>query len=162
MLALGMKNREVAEKCGVSVNMLRLWRADPAFQAELQALVERHVEYIEDRLLEGELEAVEVLKEALGATKTVKGKAVPDWFVRLQAAMRLLDAQGRRGKPVEKVQQETIHYQGNVEEALVKALRDPVVRAWVEEQNLLPQAVPLSVTDAEYTIEDSGEGSTGS
>lgn len=148
LLATATPIREICTKLDVTAHTFRGWRAEPEFQQALDDLIEKHDAIMSENLLEGELEALRVVRDGLGA---LDQKGEPAWDIRMKAAFRLLDAAGRRGKPAEKSEAVvTTVSQGN--EELAMALRDPSVRAWLEKTygpRQLP-AVPL----AEIVIEE--------
>ena len=110
------------------------WKQDPEFQEALTKGVLQHSELVEAMLLEGESRAAETLIQALAAAKN----GVPQWTVRVQAAITLLDRAGQRGKAIERQAVAQVNPGGSLmggdqlEEGLRKALRDPGVRAWLK------------------------------
>jgi hypothetical protein len=174
-LALGMNAKEVSERIGVHHDTVRKWKRDPLFQAAVDRLQERHQDMMEEELLEGEKRAMKTIFEALEARlpgtvlvkedgEKVEFEGPPDWKTRMNAAIRMLDMQGRRGKPVEKqeVKQEMIT--GDLNELLRQALADPGVRDFMLESGIagaLPSPVPPEeeIPEGEFEVvrdEESG------
>jgi hypothetical protein len=111
--------------------------AHPDCEAEIERLLEATGARIEDQLVEGEREAAQTLRDALEATES---DGSPNWEVRIKAAVRFLDAAGRRGKPADRVEQRTLTLTGDAAQAAVAAaLRDPGVRQWLDAQPDLKQ-----------------------
>lgn len=134
-LAAGWDIERVAEELKVKKGVVKKWfDSDPAFQRAYQEAVVTHTEVVEALLLVGEREAARTLIEALAADK---GDKLPNWPVRVQAAMSLMDRAGTRGRAIERQQvaQVTANIKANAgaEDALRKALRDPGVRSWLKE-----------------------------
>jgi hypothetical protein len=107
-------------------------KLDPEFKRELEVASLRHSDLVEATLVEGERKAAETLIQALSA----ETRGAPNWTVRLNAALSLLDRAGQRGRAVERQQiaQVVARAQPDVEDALRRALRDPGVRTWLKGQ----------------------------
>lgn len=138
-LAAGWDEGRVATELKLPKAIVKKWMRDvPAFIRAYQEAVVTHRDVVEAMLLVGEREAARTLIEALDATKSDK---TPNWVVRVQAAMSLMDRAGERGRATEKQQvaQVTAHVKadGHAEEALRRALRDPGVRSWLKESGQL-------------------------
>lgn len=130
-LASGWSDRRVAEELKLTISQVKKWRQfDGEFQKELDVAAVKHSDLVEAMLIEGERKAAEMLIEALRA----ETRGLPNWTVRLNAALSLLDRAGQRGRAVEKQQiaQVVARAQPDVEDALRKALRDPGVRTWLK------------------------------
>lgn len=158
LLSMGKNYVETAEACGVSTQTIKNWEQKPLFQEHVEKLMEERFSALEEVLLDGEQQAVLVLMDALKAVRLAGQKGnritVPDWKTRLAAAFRLLDAAGKRGKPVERVQSQHTEISGDITEALTAALRDPGVQKFMKEQKilLLPEEI---VSDVEFeTVPD--------
>ena len=139
-LAAGWSVEKVADEMKLPKAVVQRWlKSNFTFKAAYQQAVVAHTEIVEALLLVGEREAAATLIEALKANKSDKS---PNWTVRVQAAMSLMDRAGERGRATEKQQvaQVTAHVKadGNAENALRKALRDPGVRAWLKETGQMP------------------------
>lgn len=156
----GATDAETAKACGVSTATIRTWRQNERYIAFMEGFVEATAKAVETMLEVGEKKASAVMVEALDA-ETSEGR--PDWNIRLQAARRLLDMQGQRGRPTEKqeINQTTREIRGDMTEALTTALRDPGVQRWIAESGILKQLPPPSVPpesqeediqDAEYEV----------
>jgi hypothetical protein len=164
MMAAATPFTDICRKLDITMPTLRSWRREDEFNAAYEELVEKHDSLMSGELLEGELEALKIAREALHAYDK---EGSPNWEIRLRASFRLLDAAGRRGKPAEKVEQTTnTTVVSRHENELAEALRDPTVRAWIEKQKApigtLPpfQSVPLSQEELEYEILDDGSVDT--
>lgn len=128
LLADGWLPQEIADHFGwVKTAVVTL-----AASEEVQTLVTRlqndAEELVKDKLSYGEGRAAEILLDLAEHAKAEN--------VRLAAVTRLLDMRGIRGKPVERVQQQTTNVSGReaVEIELAKALRDPTVRDWIDKE----------------------------
>jgi hypothetical protein len=161
----GKAPQEIADRLAIPKSTVLTWLARKDVKLYMDLLVEDHAAIVGQELLKGELEAVDTVRAALSAT-TDSGK--PDWNVRLRAALRLLDAAGARGKPVEQVEQKTVQFHGNVDEALTRALLDPAVQEVLKRTPSLAKAVPalpegavpptvpveLKTVEADYEVVD--------
>lgn len=137
-LAAGWSPEKVAEAMKLPTGVVRKWQKnDPKFVMAYQQAVVHQADLVEALLLVGEREAARTLIEALEAKRGDQ----PNWPVRVQAAMSLMDRAGERGRATEKQQvaQVTAHVQANAgsEEALRRALRDPGVRTWLKDSGQL-------------------------
>lgn len=157
-LASGWGNERVGKELKVSAGQVKKWKAtDPEFQRELELATIHHADMVEAMLIEGERKAAETLIEALKA----ESRGGPNWTVRLNAALSLLDRAGQRGRAVEKQQiaQVVARAQPDVEESLRRALRDPGVRSWLkasgkEVEKLLPSAETIVAIEADLNPSD--------
>lgn len=152
-LAAGWSDERVAGELKVAKNVIKKWRTvDPEFMRELQAASIRHADLVEAMLIEGERKAAETLIQALSA----ESRGGPNWSVRLNAALSLLDRAGQRGRAVERQQiaQVVARAQPDVEDALRRALRDPGVRTWLKSQEEgLKALLPPSAETLEITLD---------
>lgn len=141
-LASGLSLTDTAGKMRMKVSELRGWTRLPAFQSSLHSAMADHEALVSAQLMDGEARAAKVLAEGLDATDK---NGNPNWRVRMEAALSLLDRQGRRGKAVERTIQATVT-DGSVEHALREALKDPSVRAWIKKErpNLIEEAEIVS------------------
>ena len=152
LLAAGTNGKRTAELVGVTEMTMVNWKKEPEFKRHLVGLFERHNEVMRQTLLEGELEAATALREALTATD---GEGNPQWKPRIQAATRLLDGRGERGKPMEEIQNRLTYIGGDdLGVALGRALRDPAVKAWIQTQPNILRAIPAETIEAEFTVEE--------
>lgn len=139
-VAKGRKVEDIRRQFGISQGEWSAWARDPRFVKAIEDRTERMDQLVEEALAEGEAQAAHTLVLALRAQKPLAafgGKAKnaprfhPDWEVRLKAAMTLLDRRGQRGTPVERSQQATFNYSGDVAKQLIAALADPAVRDFI-------------------------------
>lgn len=155
-LASGWSEDRVAAELKVAKGAIRKWRGyDPEFREELEKAVLSHADLVEAMLVEGERKAAETLIQALQA----ETRGAPNWSVRLNAALSLLDRAGQRGRAVEKQQiaQVVARAQPDVEDALRRALRDPGVRSWLKNSEKdLAKLLPAEtlVIEAELAPDD--------
>ena len=132
-LAAGWSDERVSQELKVAKGQITKWRKlDPEFKKALEEATLDHVTLVEAMLVDGERQAAETLIQALRA----ESRGGPNWTVRLNAALSLLDRAGQRGRAVEKQQiaQVVARAQPEVEDALRRALRDPGVRSWLKGQ----------------------------
>ncbi len=162
-LAGGYSIREAAERCDLPVPTVKRWLKDPAFVQAVQQATDRHAGLVRSMLLEGEREAAATVVEALHATTHLKvGKELremPNWDIRVRAALSLLDRGGERGKAVDRVQQANLNVDVTPE-ALHRALRDPGVRTWLDHKPDLKARVAQELRELEVSFEGepSGDG----
>jgi hypothetical protein len=152
-LAAGWSDERVAGELKVAKGAIKKWRTiDPEFKRELENASIRHADLVEAMLVEGERKAAETLIAALGA----ETRGNPNWSVRLNAALSLLDRAGQRGRAVERQQiaQVVARAQPDVEDALRRALRDPGVRTWLKSQeNGLAALLPAETMQIEVDLQ---------
>ena len=118
-------------------------------QRAIASKVEEHATLVRMMLEEGEKIAANTLVSALHA-ENEDGKS---WDVRVKAANSLLDRAGRRGAVAEKVAEKQpkgqMRWEGDSQEAVRRALRDPAVRQWLKENNrqleMPPEDVPSEI-----------------
>ena len=153
-LAGGWTGTKVSEELKVPLHVLKQWKQLPEFQEALAKGIAHHAEMVEAVLLEGEAQAAETLIAALKA----EGRFGPNWNARISAAITLLDRAGQRGRAVEKqlALNANVHSSarvgdGNVEDALRKALRDPGVRAWLKQSGALESLI-VGAEDVEAEV----------
>lgn len=130
-LAAGWSDERVAAELKIAKGQVAKWRRiDAGFKSELEKATLNHAASVEALLIAGEREAAETLLLALKA----ESRGAPNWTVRLNAALSLLDRAGQRGRAIEKQQiaQVVARAQPDVEDALRRALRDPGVRSWLK------------------------------
>lgn len=129
-LAGGESPAAVAARLRIKRGELKKWELTGEFARALAEAVIEHQALVSAALLEGEKRAAEVLVAALSA-ETKDGR--PYWPIRMGAAVELLDRAGERGKAVEKQMVSAHVVQGNVGDAVAQALKDPGVRAWLDD-----------------------------
>lgn len=137
----GFSLKEIAEQLGYA-SASAITRDYQA--AETQEEVVRLLSVTEDLILEdlfaAERKAIRVLDALLDD---------PDPKIRLGAAVQALDRAGKRGKPVEKVEQSTLTLTGDAAKvAVANALRDPGVRKLLDERPQLRAQLLLEASDA--------------
>lgn len=140
--ASGLTPTDVGERLKVSPGVVRQWMRLPHVRAALDIALADHEALVSAQLLEGESRAAAVLSEALEARLP---SGLPNWRVRLDAAMSLLDRSGQRGRAIERSLVKASVSDGNTDQAeamLRKALKDPSVRAWIQRER--PQLLPAS------------------
>lgn len=127
LAALGLTVGEIAAEAHVGVARVRIALNYSDVQARVKALQDDADALIKDALTDGELVAAEVLYDLM--------KNAADERVRLQAAVQFLDRTGTRGAPVERISQQSVQLTGDAAQlALVNALRDPGVQAWLKSE----------------------------
>jgi hypothetical protein len=127
----------------------------PQFRELVNMHAERHGELVSAMLREGELEAAATLREALTAANK---EGDPLWKVRIQAATRLADGRGERGKPTDRLEAKTLGLSGDLNTALSAALRDPSVKKWLESQPHIMAALPPSKEIVQEELDAGIEG----
>lgn len=151
-LASGVSQTQTAIKLKLGKTHVKKWlESDEEFKAELKRATADHAGVVEAMLIAGEREAAETLMSALKA----ESRGVPNWNVRLNAALSLLDRAGQRGRAVEKQQiaQVVARAQPDVEAALQRALRDPGVRNWLKDSGGVAGLLPEVAGAETMTIE---------
>lgn len=137
-LAAGRKAIDIKKQFGVTALMWRNWMDNPNFLAAVESRLHRLDQIVEGVLKDGEVQASAVLVAALSAVTPVrhrdgKIRLYPNHEVRTRAAISLLDRQGQRGKPIERVMQNNLNTNSNeVRNEVAMALADPSVRAFLE------------------------------
>jgi hypothetical protein len=151
--AIGVPKKEVAKMVGRSYGTVAEWERGDEFCSKIEEYVGQHAAALEAALLEGEKAAVATL---IGALDAEDGNGQPDWNTRTKAAIRFLEMQGQRGKPIEKQIQQQTTLTGDVNKLLESALRDPAVRAIIARDNLLlPSGEQKEeIPEAEYEVID--------
>jgi len=151
MAVEGLTNGEIALKTGMSMRWVAYVLKDKRVTEEVDRLVRATDATVIELLEEGERKAAATLGEALDATAP---DGSPLWDIRIKAAVRFLDAAGRRGKPADKIETQMLSLTGDAAKAaLVNALRDPGVRAFLAAQpelraQLLPEPDDVPVLDS--------------
>lgn len=158
-IAGGWSTTRVSQELKLSPNIIKKWRsADPVFMAALQTAIAHHSELVEAMLMQGEAAAAKVLIDALSADN----KLGPNWNVRVQAAVTLLDRAGQRGRAIERQQVAVATMKGgvpDVEDALRRALRDPGVRQWLKEAGATASLAAME--DGDIVVIESNDPITG-
>lgn len=124
---------EVARLMKFDVSNIHRWYKEvPGFLEAVELATQEHEAVVTALLVAGETRASETLLSALEATTT---EGEPNWRIRVQAAVNLLDRAGQRGAPIARQQiQANVNSNAVVQTTLVSALRDPTVRAWLIEE----------------------------
>jgi len=117
-LGLGYTDQRVQKALAIGPETLKRWREFPEFTELVENLADQHHDAMAGLLADGERMAVTTMIELLNS---------PNDKVRMQAAESLLNRAGKRGKPVEKQEVQSVEFKGDVSEALNRALRDPGV-----------------------------------
>lgn len=157
-LAAGWSDMKTATELKLTPGIIKAWKRQPEFLNAVQSAALHHAELLESMLLHGEMKATETLIEALRA-ETKGGQ--PAWQVRVMAAMNLMDRAGKRGKAIDRAQVASVSTDikapAEVEHALRNALRDPGVRAWLQETGSLGALLSGAETaeDAPLALESS-------
>lgn len=115
---MGKSKSAVSKLTGVAETTLNDWEKLPEWHAFVMDLAERHAETMEDLLSDAERQAVAAMTELLVS---------PDHDVRFKAAESILNRAGKRGKPVDQMEQRSIAMTGDLNKTLQQALRDPTV-----------------------------------
>lgn len=134
-LAFGRPVAEIAKKLGTNPTQVYRWiNEDDTIREHLQRFASSADKAVEDTLIEGERKAALVLEELAEHATSEK--------VRLEAAVSLLDRAGKRGRPVERIDQRSLQFQvADSARAIRAALADPAVRAWLQTQPQIVQAI---------------------
>lgn len=149
-LAAGTSVVQTAIALKLGKTHIKKWMELDEFKSELTKAAADHVAVVEAMLIVGEREAAQTLMDALKA----ESRGAPNWTVRLNAALSLLDRAGQRGRAVEKQQiaQVVARATPDVEAALQRALRDPGVRNWLKDSGtlaLLPSGEEVTTIEAD-------------
>ena len=126
LAALGLTSTEIGRELHITTSLVNRALKYSDVQARIQALQDDADAVIKEALTDGELVAAEVLYDLMKSATNEK--------VRLEAAIQFLDRAGTRGQPIERIQQHSIELKGDAAQvALVNALKDPGVQAWLKE-----------------------------
>lgn len=139
-LSKGRKAIDIKKQFNITNEMWVSWQKNPRFTEHVTDQLIQREAIVRDVLREGEVQASATLLGALAAEvpmrhKDGKIRLHPNWEVRVRAAISLLDRQGQRGKPVERVQSANTNTNINTAEVrneISAALADPAVRAFLE------------------------------
>ena len=126
LAALGLTAAEISRELHITPALANRALQYSDVQQRVKALQDDADAIIKEALTDGELVAAEVLYDLMKNAKNEK--------VKLEAAIQFLDRTGSRGQPVERIQQHTTNLTGDAAQvALVNALRDPGVQAWLRD-----------------------------
>lgn len=135
---------EVAAELHIPLPTIKQWiQKQTDFQEVMYLAAVDHNQVVTALLMDGERKAAQALVSALDATTS---KGTPMWKERVTAAVSLLDRAGARGRPVERQVSASVSAPSEQLEAVIlKALKDPTVRAWVraEHPTLLAQVAEV-------------------
>lgn len=133
LLAFGIGTKSVCRILHLMTAELKAWRQNPTFMALVHDTEDRHEQTVVEALLMGEMKAAARLMSLVDSSEEE---------VALKASLALLDRMGQRGKPVDKTEATQFVLQGDPQEMLNRALRDPGVRARMKDI-LAPALLPL-------------------
>lgn len=136
--AMGRTKKWIEDKLLISGSTLDRWEESPEWLAFVDDVCEKHAEVMKDMLEDAEKTALLVMTELAVESE--------DDEVRLKAAESLLNRAGKRGKPVDQVEQRSVAITGDMNTALQRALADPGVLARLTGSNImiaLPAGQPV-------------------
>lgn len=140
--AMGRSNAFITETLGISNETLNRWNESPEWNAFVEDIAERHAEVMNDLLEDAERIALATMVE-LTNSKDAK--------TRFKAAESLLNRAGKRGKPVDQVEQRSVSMTGDMNSALARALADPGVLQRLQGANVVVKALPAEVKEIKDT-----------
>ena len=172
--AHGITANGIARICGIDVKSAIRICGEPDIKELIDEYKKNHETVVVDALIVGEMRAAHTLIDLLESKHD---------RVRLEAANSLLDRAASRGRPVERIKQQTLSLSGDIGDALARALADPGVQKKLKELGygeatqklpsqesqrgvqLLPQGDELRDRDEEreadaeavYVFEDEGD-----